>query len=480
MKSLILRIILVVGCAIFAGMPTAQAVAGPANVEYGYEPISGIGNDTPPDAGAAAVSPESGSNSSSAVETESSGPGFFGIIASSWVLILVLAAVALSLGWLAWKRRQDGASGMVPRLVALLAIFVALPLVAFGTAQSAKRSPAPKGFFGVITQTDFTSEDSARMARGGVESLRIPLSWADVQPNSGTEFYWESTDQLVGQAAKSGLTTLPFIYSSPKWVTGSITIMPVNGSGQQNAWTNFVKAAVNRYGPDGSFWAEHGPGTADPITPKPVKTWQIWNEANFFYFATPVSPKNYVTLLKLADQAIGEADPSAKIMASGLYGSPPKKEIKKKKAMNSYVFLKQVYALGGKPYFDAAAVHPYTPNTRSTKKLLNKFRGVMIKNRDRKTPLNITEVGWGSARKGFLDVGSPKAQAKQVKSAYKYFLGNRRKLNLKSVYWFAWKDKKRSEVSCNFCYSTGWFKAADGLKPKPSWRQFTKFSGGKP
>ncbi len=471
---------MVVGFAIFAGMSTAQAAAGPANVEYGYEPISGIGNGNSSDEESAVAASDNGIANYSAAESADAGPSFFGIVTSSWILILALVLIALCLVWIAWKRHRSGSSGMIPRLVALLAVFVAMPLVAFGSAESAKRSPAPKGFYGVITQTDFTAADSTRMARGGVESLRIPLSWAAVQPTSGTDGSWDSIDNLVGQAARSGMTALPFIYSSPDWVTGSITILPVNGSGQKNAWTNFVKAAVTRYGPNGDFWELHGPESDDPIKPKPIKTWQIWNEANFFYFATPVSPSNYVTLLELADQAISEVDPSAKIMASGLYGSPPANQIRKKKAMNSYEFLSKVYALGGKPYFDIAAIHPYTPNTRSTRNLMNKIRAVMNKNRDRKTPLSITEVGWGSAPKGFLDVGSPKAQARQVKSAYSYFLSNRRKLKLKSVYWFSWKDKKRSEPSCNFCYSTGWFTAANGLKPKPSWRQFTKFSGGRP
>ncbi len=94
--------------------------------------------------------------------------------------------------------------------------------------------------------------------------------------------------------------------------------------------------------------------------------------------------------------------------------------------------------------------------------------------------MSITEVGWGSARKGFLDVGSRAKQARQVRSAYNYFLNSRRKIRLQSVYWFSWKDKKRSEPSCNFCYSTGFFGPADALKPKPAWKAFTKISGGRP
>ena len=33
-------------------------------------------------------------------------------------------------------------------------------------------------------------------------------------------------------------------------------------------------------------------------SPLPIRTWQVWNEANFFYFAYPVSPSSYARLLK--------------------------------------------------------------------------------------------------------------------------------------------------------------------------------------
>lgn len=466
----------------FVAMPTAQAGAGPANVEYGYEPISGIGNGSSSDDKGVIGAPDDGSAAFSSVESADSGPGFLGIITGSWVLIFALVLVGAFLIWQVRRQYSDqGASaGIFTRLVALAAVLVALPLIAFSSAQSATRAVAPKGFFGVINQTDFTATDSTRMARGGIESLRVPLSWASVQPSNSEDFNWIATDNVIGLAAKSGMSTLPFIYSSPDWVTGSITRLPVNGSDERQAWTKFVGAAVERYGKGGEFWQEHGPDSADPITPRPVKTWQIWNEANFFYFADPVSPKNYLTVLKLADKKIEEVDPSARIMLSGLYGSPPKKQIRRKNAMNSYAFLSELYARGARNYFDVAAIHPYTPNTKTTEALINRFRKVMAENRDGNKALSITEVGWGSNRNGFLDVGSKQAQAKQVKSAYNYFLGSRRKLKLESVYWFAWKDKKPSEESCNFCYSTGWFTAANGLNAKPSWKQFVKFSGGRP
>ena len=56
--------------------------------------------------------------------------------------------------------------------------------------------------------------------------------------------------------------------------------------------------------------------------PLPVRTWQVWNEANFFYFAYPVSPSRYAKLLKLTYQEIKADDPIAKVILSGLFGDP--------------------------------------------------------------------------------------------------------------------------------------------------------------
>lgn len=469
----------------FIGVPTAQAVVGPANLEYGYEPISGVDNGrSSGDQGTSEVS-DSGSSSISPVETDTSSPGFFAIITGSEFLILSLLLVTLTVGWLAWRRfsgRSDN-SGMIPRLVALLAILVALPLVAFSSSQSAERSKAPKGFYGAITQEPFSATDSIRMARGGIESLRIPLEWSGVQPDNREEFNWDGLDSTIGLAARSGISVLPFVYASPDWVTGRFTNLPVKNDTQRRDWKTFVRALVERYGSRGVFWKKHGPATSDPIEARPIRNWQVWNEANFFYFATPVSSKDYVTLLKMTSKTIKSVDPSAKIMLSGLYGSPPKKQVKVGRGVASYEFLRQIYARGGKQFFDTAAVHPYAPDTAAMKGLLSRFRSVMAQNGDAGAPLSITEVGWGSGKGGFLDVGSEQAQARQVKSAYRYLLDKRHQLRLKSVYWFVWQDKDRSQESCNFCYTTGWFKAGEpgeGLKAKPSWRQFTKFSGGQP
>ena len=57
----------------------------------------------------------------------------------------------------------------------------------------------------------------------------------------------------------------------------------------------------------------------------PIRTWQIWNEANFFYFALPASPSRYAKLVKISSQAIKAVDPGAKVILSGLFAKPTRR-----------------------------------------------------------------------------------------------------------------------------------------------------------
>ncbi|MGK2932185.1 MAG: hypothetical protein ACSLFD_05380, partial [Solirubrobacterales bacterium] len=76
---------------------------------------------------------------------------------------------------------------------------------------------------------------------------------------------------------------------------------------QRRDYKNFLRALVDRYGPGGEFWTD----VYESNRAWPIRTWQIWNEANFFYFSTPVSAKNYTSLLKMSGSAIKSVDPNA-------------------------------------------------------------------------------------------------------------------------------------------------------------------------
>ena len=99
---------------------------------------------------------------------------------------------------------------------------------------------------------------------------------------------------------------------------------------------------------------------------------------------------------------------------------------------------------------------------------------MLKKAHDSKAGFWVTEIGWGSRGGGNPLNAGKRGQAQQLKGAYKYFVKSRNKLHLRAVDWFSWMDSKTS--ICSWCASSGLFTA--GLKAKPSWKAFVKFTGG--
>ncbi len=357
--------------------------------------------------------------------------------------------------------------------LALLALVGAL-------AAPAGAQALPPDFFGVAPQTTLTDTDIEYMRAGRIGSIRLAVPWEVVQPTAKGGYNWSGVDQAVGAAARGGLRVLPFLYGTPRWLAGKPTAMPIDSGRARQAWVAFVKAAVERYGPGGEFWAEHAPGVVkyEPAipSPSPIRTWQIWNEANFFYFAFPVSPTRYARLLKLSYGAIKSADPGGKVVLSGLFGDPDERG---RRGMAAADFLDELYRVPGiKSKFDGVALHPYAVDADTLEELTEGMRTVIRENRDPGAGLYLTELGWGS-QNNFRQVAFEQGragQARQLRDSYRYLIANRRRLNLKATYWFSWKDVPGS---CNFCDSVGLFRQGPRFKPKPAWHTFVDLTGGR-
>lgn len=381
------------------------------------------------------------------------------------VLLLLVTGLILSFAYRKQAGGEADRTGLVARLGAFAVVVVLLLVLGAGSAVASKTS-APKGFYGMMSIDAIDESDASRMAAGGVESYRMPFSWDLIQLDSQSAYDWSSIDSSVGAAATAGVRVLPIMYGTPAGYANKPTKLPIENSKQRQGWAAFLRAAVQRYGPRGDFWTEN------PAVPElPIRTWQIWNEANFFYFATPVSPRNYVKLLKASHRVLEGADGNSKVMLSGLFGSPRETP---GRAMKSARFIDKIYRLGGRRFFDSVAIHPYTPNTGQLRRLLKQVRKTLIQHGGRKTPMHVTEIGWGSDSATVFGMGNRSKQARQLTSGYNLMLEMRRYLNLRSVYWFAWKDIRRNVETCNFCYSSGLFQAGDQLKPKPAWKSLVR------
>jgi hypothetical protein len=374
----------------------------------------------------------------------------------------------------------------------LLLALVATAFFAGAQPGSAKLAPrAPADFFGIAPQNQLTDADAEYMKAGGIDVVRWPLLWAEVQPSANAPFNWKGFDEVVSVAARHGLRVLPFFYGSPGWIAKKPTTLPINSSRVKQAWAKFLEAAVERYGPGGDFWKEHSPAKVTggvavsyepavpavvPIpTPLPIRTWQVWNEANFFYFAYPASPQRYAKLVMVSGPALKRADPGARVVLTGLFGEPTARG---PKGMPADKFLEILYRTPGiKSRFDGVALHPYAVDAETLEELVEGLHEVTLENRDR-VPLYITEMGWGSEN-NFQNVAfeqGKQGQVKQLRDSYTYLLENRNRLSLKQVYWFSWKDQRDS---CDFCDSVGFFRQGLRFHAKPAWRAFIEIARGR-
>ena len=89
----------------------------------------------------------------------------------------------------------------------------------------------------------------------------------------------------------------------------------------------------------------------------------------------------------------------------------------------------------------------------------------------------VTELGWASGGPPSpLNVGRA-GQAKKLRQSFKYFKKKRRKLKLKTLIWYSWRDNLDADAGlCPWCPHTGLLDMELGAKP--SLKAFTKFTGG--
>lgn len=183
-----------------------------------------------------------------------------------------------------------------------------------------------------------------------------------------------------------------------------------------STYARFVGELVKRYGTEGSLWREH------PEVPKtPIRAWELWNEPSLKgSWDEPDWAKGHTELLRATYPVVKRADPGGTVVAAGQPNA-------------SWVLTADLYRAGGRPFFDAVAVHPYT--------------------------------GWETTEAG---------QALLVKALLPALVGQRKRQRIASVYWYTWlTDDRRATISFDV---SGLYRLGeqDRVVPKPAasaWRQ---------
>jgi hypothetical protein len=337
---------------------------------------------------------------------------------------------------------------LVALAIALLAAFVTLGLPAGSDA-----AQAPKGFFGVHPRS-LDSGDFAKMANSDVGLIRTGFIYPAVRPSEDLPYDWSRYDAVVAGAADQGIDLLPVLVGVPPWLSTGRGATPLDSPAAKAAWRDFLTATVERYGPGGTFWDTY------PGTPHPIEDWQAWNEPNSFNNWKRPSPRGYGKLLALSAKTIHAADPGANVVSAGVISQPVNR-----KAMDGDVYLKKMLkSRKAAKAADAIAIHPYTGTVREVRKQIELTRKVMDKAKLKRTPIWVTEIGWGEGRGGKNPLIVPAAkQRRNLRDSFQMTLKKRRKLRISKVVWYQWRDGL-DEV-CGWCNTSGLLREDGTEKP---------------
>jgi Glycosyl hydrolase catalytic core len=319
-------------------------------------------------------------------------------------------------------------------------------------------------FFGVSAVEPFPS-DFRLMGQSRVGTYRMMLLWPGVQQSAKAPYDWSAPDFEVASAARNGMRPFPFVYGSPAFAAPNTEAPPLRSARAKKGWQRFLTAAVNRYGPKGAFWKRN------PSVPyKPVREVQVWNEQNAdHYWSAGPEPKKYAKLLKLSAAAIRRGNRTIEVVLGGMYGYP-----ERGRSIYMDKFLKRLYRVEGiRRRFDGVAVHPYGGTLELLVAQVESARRIMDRFGDTRAPIWVSEMGWSTdGPKDFPIVTTEQGQAQRLRNAFRILLKRRRRYAIERVIWFAWRDFEHD--ICPWCGAAGLIDLGGG--PKPSLRQFTKFT----
>jgi len=360
-------------------------------------------------------------------------------------------------------------------------VMLSILVMALSPAAASARS-IPQGFFGVdmdpwalMRDGHDINTEMTTAAASGVESVRVPIYWYDVQPYSamsrvpssavasmtedpagGPPLRLGRLDQFVAAASNRGIRILPIIIGAPQWAADPRWKKSLNPPADPATYASFSASLVKRYGPSGSFWTEN-PGTVK----SPITSWQVWNEPDIDrYWPQHLGETQSVTvrgkakrvrglnfapsftlLLRAAHAAIKDADPKAQIVLASMTNK-------------AWTSLKLLYASGARGTFDEVGANVFSKTPSNLVTAIRQIRSTMAANGDSRLPYSATEYSWSSSagsipltsHMGWI-VTSVSNQARNAGTSMDLFLRYRTSLKIKATYWYTWASSDSGNSS---------------------------------
>jgi hypothetical protein len=268
---------------------------------------------------------------------------------------------------------------------------LAAGVIAMCVAAGGAQATTPTRTAGVISAmngeslSELPTADWARqlatMSSYGVQVVRSDAGWGTIEPNppSGghATYDFASTDAWVQALASQHLRWQPILDYNNSWAVA------INDTA---AFAGYGRAVALRYGPGGSFWAEHR-----RLPYLPVQIFEVWNEEN----AQPwfINPLDYGPLYSAVHDQIHAVDPSASVDIGGLADDSESFNANLDYASRYVIRLLTLNPLLG-GHIDGFALHPYGLTATDVLLWVSAFRRTLDSLDEGADPIDITEFGW--------------------------------------------------------------------------------------
>jgi polysaccharide biosynthesis protein PslG len=309
-----------------------------------------------------------------------------------------------------------------------------------------------------------------RLIRGtGTGWLRDPFKWSVIEPSPG-RFNFAYYDHYVLLAAQRGLHIVAQLVGAPGWAAPTAISLPADPT----LFARYVAAVVGRYGPGGTFWAQH-PSLKDSA----ITVFELWNEP---YFDSgdggAYNPGRYARTVKAAAIAGHAAAPSVRFLIEA------EMEAHLNRVWTWWVDALYRAVPDLNRYFDGVAVHdfgtdlahlapivanePY-PNFGRVRRIEDLRRQFLAHRAGRKA-FWITETGWSTCAQ--LGCVTPSEQAANLTTLFGYLRTKWRNW-VQAVFVYRYQDgtePNSAQGGYGLVYRDG--------RPKPALGVFKRFTGG--
>lgn len=189
---------------------------------------------------------------------------------------------------------------------------------------------------------DTLESQLALMEANGIVWVRQFAYWNEIEPLSGT-FNWDTWDRLAAAFARHNqLRLIAVLMNTPSWARYDPEESHTSPPADNALFARFAGEFAKRYG-------------------HIIDHYQIWDEPNLrdTWGGLDPNPSDYASLLAITYGLIHSMDSNATVIVAAL---APTTEFGPHN-INELQYLRDLYAAGARPYFDAVAGKPYGFNS---------------------------------------------------------------------------------------------------------------------